>query len=46
MRKPISKVRLKKPIYLGLCPKPQFRGNSNSWRLCHLPRTGKTNPNL
>jgi hypothetical protein len=46
MRKPILKMRLNKPLYLGLCPKPRFGGNSKSWRLCHLLRTGKTNPNL
>src|SRR6201993_979288 len=28
MLKPILKMPLKKPIYLGLCPKPRFGGNS------------------
>ena len=31
------KVRLKKPVNLGLCPKPRFGGNSKSWRLCTAP---------
>jgi len=37
MEKAILKVRLKQPIYLGLCPKPRFGGNSRSWRLGHTP---------
>jgi hypothetical protein len=33
----IFKVRPKKPIYLGLYPKPWFGGNSKSWRLFNAP---------
>ena len=32
----ILKVRLKRPIYLRLCPKPRFGGNNRSWRPSNL----------
>jgi hypothetical protein len=42
MKEAILKVWLKQPIYLGLCPKPRFGGNTRSWRLCNAPSLTNT----
>src|SRR6516225_210015 len=41
MLKPLLKMRLKKPFYLGLCPKPRFGGTVKAGALTTPPELEK-----